>query len=150
MWKSFLVLSLALVGCSKSEASPSPTPESRQAEQKATNFTVDASAGECKKDQECAITVTLKTLNEFHLNKSYPYKLTVEDASGIDWQGKKVFSKQTGDFAEQGETVGVLTARFKATKAGATTVKGKFKMSVCSKDKCQLDEPEVQVALNVK
>jgi hypothetical protein len=106
--------------------------------------------GECKKDQVCSLKVNLKAQGEYHINDEYPYKFVGQESDGVDFQGKTSFSKSAGDFSKTGEKTGVLTIKFKATKAGATTVKGKFKMSVCSKDKCLLQEPDLELSVPVK
>jgi hypothetical protein len=162
------ILLLALVACTKDEKPTTKAPEpaastsTTASAAKVTelgpgkqridgqNFTLDVASADCKANADCTMTVKLVAANAYHVNKEYPYKLTANAAPGVTFLGKKepnTFSKESGDFVEEGEKAATMTVRFKPTAAGEAKVAGTYKMSVCSADQCQI---EVQpIALNV-
>jgi hypothetical protein len=165
------ILLLALVACTKDEksaptapppAASSASPAPAVATAKVTelgpgkqridgqNFSLDVTSAGCKAGTDCSMTIKLTAAAEYHVNKEYPYKLTASGAPGVTFLGKKdpnTFSKESGDFVEEGEKSGTMTVRFKPAAAGNAKVAGTYKMSVCSADQCQI---EVQpIALNV-
>jgi hypothetical protein len=115
------------------------------------NYRVDTQSS-CA-DGECTAMVRVEATGEYHINDAYPYKLTANAADGVTFEGKdpsgaNVFSKASGDFAKQGEKVGVMTLKMKAAKA--QTVTGTFKMSVCSAANCQLEQQTVATTITVR
>ena len=165
-----ILLLVALAACTKDEKPTTKAPEpaasavapAAQAAAKVTdlgpgkqridgqNFTLDVASAGCKAGADCTMTIKLTAASEFHVNKEYPYKLTANAAPGVTFLGKKdanTFTKDNGDFVEEGEKTGTMTVRFKPAAAGEAKVAGTYKMSVCSADQCQI---EVQpIALNV-
>lgn len=164
------ILLLALVACSKDEKPATAPPASASASNAAPavnaakitdlgpgkqrvdgqNFSLDLASTGCKAGAECTMTIKLVAAADYHVNKEYPYKLTANAAPGVSFLGKKdpnIFSKESGDFVEEGEKTGTMTVRFKPAAAGEAKVSGTYRMSVCSADQCQI---EVQpVTLNV-
>jgi RNA 3'-terminal phosphate cyclase len=70
----------------------------------------------------------------------------------VTFLGKKdpiTFSKDNGDFVEEGEKSGTMTVRFKPTAAGEAKVAGTYKMSVCSADQCQIEIQPIALAVPV-
>ena len=116
------------------------------------NFTLDVAAAACKANAECSLTIKLVAAAEYHVNKEYPYKLTASAAPGVTFLGKKdanTFSKESGDFVEEGEKSGTMTVRFKPAAAGEAKVAGTYKMSVCSADQCQIEVQPIALAVPV-
>jgi hypothetical protein len=115
------------------------------------NFSLDLASTGCKAGADCTLTIKLTAAAEYHVNKEYPYKFTAAAVPTVTFLGKKdasTFTKETGDFVEEGEKSGTMTVRFKPSAAGDAKIAGTYKMSVCSADQCQI---EVQpLALNVK
>ena len=98
------------------------------------------------------MTIRLLAQGDWHLNKEYPYKFLATAAPNITFLGKTeatTFSRQTGDFAEEGEKTGTLTVRFKPKQAGDATVSGTYKLSVCSADQCQIEQAKVSLTIPV-
>jgi len=127
-----------------------PTPGKSHVDGK--NFTIDVSATPCKAGQECAMTIKLVTAAEFHVNKEYPYKFIAAPASKVTFLGKSepnTFTRAAGDFVEQGEKSGTMTVRFKPDTAGEAKVGGRYKLSVCSADQCQIEEENLEMAVPV-
>jgi hypothetical protein len=168
--KIILLLAVSLVACTKDEKpitkapEPSPSPSSTAVPMaKVTelgpgkqridgqNFSLDLSSSGCKAGADCTLAVKLTTAADFHVNKEYPYKLIASAKPGLTFLGKKdpnIFSKESGDFVEEGEKAGTMTVRFKPAAAGEAKIEGTYRMSLCSADQCQI---EIQpLALNVK
>lgn len=102
------------------------------------NFHVDAAAlGPCAPDALCTVAADLTAINEFKVNKEYPFKFVAEPGLALDGPAT---------FAHTGVHSGRLLVQFKRP-AGAVTVRGGFKLSVCSADVCQVET--AQLAVNV-
>jgi hypothetical protein len=125
-------------------------PASRQVT--GNNFSLDVASPGCRANEECAMTIKLVTAADYHVNKEYPYKFVATPAQGVSFLGKtdpNTFGRSSGDFVEQGEKSALLTVRFKPTAAGEAKVAGKYKLSVCSADRCQIDEAMIDLAVPV-
>ncbi|MDB4993441.1 MAG: hypothetical protein JWM74_873, partial [Myxococcaceae bacterium] len=118
------------------------------------NFKLDLTAEPCKAKADCKLSVLLEATGDFHINKEYPYKLKAEGQGvafkGTDAAGPNVFSKGAGDFKIDEEKKATMTVKYSADKAGNVTINGTYKMSVCSKDSCQLETQELSVTVAVK
>ena len=135
---------LSMFGCSRpTEASPSA---SSKAAPMTSPFRVDVSAAPCALGASCTATVTLTATDGFHINNEYPYKVSIDDAGGLDFS-KSDFSKADGDFATPSQTTGVMTLRYMAKNRRNFRASGTFRLSVCSDDKCLLERPSI--TLNV-
>ena len=119
------------------------------------NFKLDmAPAGDCKAGTACQVTVKLEALGEYHINKDYPYKLTLNAAPNVVFLGRDpagvlTFSKSAGDFQIIEEHVATMTARLKPSAKGTTSLTGIYKMSVCSESNCQLEQAKIFLDLLV-
>jgi hypothetical protein len=121
------------------------------------NFVIDAlPAGDCRAGTECHITITLKAAGDYHINKEYPYKFKAEGAGveflGSDAAGKNTFSKSAGDLvidAADPPKNATMTIKFKPAAKGQSTIKGLFKMSVCSAQNCQLETQDLSIDVPV-
>lgn len=141
----------ASAAASGSAAPKAKTPASTTMSDKDYDLVV-ATPG-CAVGEECSLSLTLSTKGGFHVNKEYPYKFTAAPSGAITYTAKaapNVFSKASGDFTEQGETQAVMTVRYRAAEAGAQTLAGTYKMSVCSADQCRIVDPKVALAVTVR
>jgi hypothetical protein len=116
------------------------------------NYALDLVPAGCKAGAECAVTIKLAVGSGYHVNKEYPYKFIATPAAGITFLGKtdpNTFSRASGDFVEEGEAAAAMTVRFKPAAAGQAKVAGKYKLSVCSADQCQIEEEMLELAVPV-
>ena len=116
------------------------------------NFVLDAASPGCRVDTPCTMTLRLSASGEYHVNKEYPYKFTAEAAPGLQFLGSgdaNTFSRAAGDFREDGEKTATLTVRFKPSSPGEARVSGKYKMSVCSAENCQIETQAITLAVPV-
>jgi hypothetical protein len=114
------------------------------------HFTIDLASAGCKAGAECTMTIKLAIDGDFHLNKEYPYRFIAKEAAGVDYLGKKdktKFTKEDGDFVADGEKAGTMTVRFKPAATGKTKITGTYKMSLCSADQCQIEEPALELTI---
>jgi hypothetical protein len=145
----------AIAGCGKSEAATNnqkngastTTAKSAPAAAPAKhvegdNYKIDTSSS-CGGDG-CTATIRLEAQGGYHINDNYPYKFKANPADGVTYKNSDgQFGKASGDFAKESEKVANVTVRFTASKS--TTLTGTFKMSVCSDDNCQLEQPELSI-----
>jgi hypothetical protein len=116
------------------------------------NFALDLASPGCKAGAECAMTIKLSAVGDYHVNKEYPYKFVATPAAGVAFLGKSdpnTFARGSGDFVENGEKAGTMTIRFKPAAAGDAKVAGTYKLSVCSADQCQIEQEIVELAIPV-
>jgi hypothetical protein len=125
-------------------------PVSRKVEGK--NYALELAAQSCKAGSECAMTIKLVAVGEYHVNKEYPYKFAATAAPGLEFVTKaapNTFTREAGDFVEQGEKTGTMSVRFKAASAGDAHVAGTYKFSVCSADQCQIEQEKLDFVVPV-
>jgi hypothetical protein len=87
------------------------------------------------------MTIKLSTGGEYHINKEYPYKFVPADAAAIGFAG--------ADHKQEGEKTATMTVRFKPAAAGDAKVEGTYKMSVCSAEQCQIEQPKISLTVPV-
>jgi hypothetical protein len=108
-----------------------------------------AVVGDCKAGAECVVTLTATTKGEFHVNDTYPFKLTLA-APGVEFHGTGGATFAAADFARQGKTVGVMTIKFKPAAKGEITLTGKYKVCFCTDKECAPSTIDVSIPVTVK
>lgn len=114
------------------------------------HFALDLETKGCKAGAECTMTIKLGIQGDFHINKEYPYRYVASDTAGVEYLGKgekNKFTKEAGDFVANGEKAGVMTVKFKPQTAGKVKLTGVYKMSLCSADQCQIEEPSLELTI---
>lgn len=159
-----VVLALAVVGCGKDRHGTErddrgvPAPQGTECGHTTcgANFFVDgAQVGDCPAGANCTAKLTLVATGDFHINDQYPYKFKADDAAGLtfrgtDHGGPNVFSKDAEDWHKTGAQSGVMNVTFQAADKGARSIRGTFKLSVCSAQSCQLEQQTVTVPVAVR
>ncbi len=152
---SLLALFSAGLSCRESDAAArKQASETVTAHLDGNNFKLDTESGECKVGQDCVAKVKLTATGAYHINKEYPYKLTMAPDKSVDFLGKgekdkEIFSKPLGDFTAE-EKEATMSVRFKPKTAGDVALKGTYKMSVCSEQNCQLETKEISLEVKIK
>lgn len=95
----------------------------------------------CPANTSCEARLVLRALGDYHVNLEYPFKF-VDDKSG------DVAIEGTGTFAHQGEKTGTMTVKYRAAKPGKAKLSGKFKLSVCNEHNCQIESPQIAIAVS--
>ena len=96
----------------------------------------------CTAGQPCEARLVLTALGAFHVNQKYPFKFVADPAPGLAVDG-------TGTFALDDARTGTLTIRFRAERSGPARLTGTFKLSVCTEEECEIEEPKIELLLPV-
>jgi hypothetical protein len=96
-------------------------------------------AAPCAAGTTCEATLVLTALGAYHVNKDYPTKFLA--TSPLDGAPA---------FALTDATHGTMTVRFKPPSPGTTTLTGTFKLSVCSDDTCEIEQPQISLPVAVR
>jgi hypothetical protein len=107
-------------------------------------YRVDAPpAVACTRGTTCEARLVLTALGDYHINHDYPFKFVGEPAPALALDGDAAFALADAKH-------GALTVRFKPTAAGAQTLAGVFKLSVCSDDTCEIERPRLELPVTVR
>jgi hypothetical protein len=96
----------------------------------------------CTAGATCEARLVLSALGAYHVNQRYPVKFVADPSSGISLEGP-------GVFALEDARSGTLTLRFRAERQGPARLAGTFKLSVCTDEQCEIEEPKIQFELPV-
>jgi hypothetical protein len=122
------------------------------------DFFVDAvPVGDCAAGGTCAVALTLVATGDYHINDAYPYafkaqadpRITLLGAGG---EGRAVFSKADHDWTKRDDKVGTMHVAFtpRGPQESPTVLAGVFKLSVCSRENCRLERPEIRAIVAVR
>jgi hypothetical protein len=104
-------------------------------------YRVDAGPGTpCTAGAPCEARLVLTALEGYKVNKDYPFKLVADPAPGLTVDG-------TGTFVLDDARSGTLTIRYRAAKAGTARLTGTFKLSVCTDEQCEIEQPKIELEL---
>ena len=130
---------------------PSPQPLSAQevmAEAaKKANFKLNVNTPALKVGAQGNASVSIAVLNGYKWNKDYPSKLVFSAPPKNVTLGKTKYVK--GDF-KTSEKASSLAVQMQASAAGAETVTGTLKFSICNETACILEKTEVVLAVSVQ
>ena len=142
-----LLLIALVAACSRDRPAPSD-----QATQPASSapplaskafYRVDAGPEvACASGATCEARVVLTALGDYHINQDYPFKFVGAPAPALALDGDAAFALTDAKH-------GTLTVRFTPTAAGAQTLAGVFKLSVCSDDTCEIETPTLELTVPV-
>lgn len=141
-----IVLAILAAGCGREKTKPPPAAD------KATGPTVLAEKPffriepgprtPCKAGTPCEARLAFSALGDYHVNDRYPFKFVADGAAGIAFDG-------TGTFTQEDPKHGMMTIRFRTQKRGAVKLAGTFKLSVCTDDVCEIEEPKLAFEIPV-
>ncbi len=96
----------------------------------------------CTAGAPCEARLVLSALGAYKVNRDYPFKFVAEPAPGVAVDG-------TGAMSFDDAKTGTLTIRFRAPRGGPARLTGTFKLSVCTEEECQIEEPKIVLELPV-
>jgi hypothetical protein len=96
----------------------------------------------CTAGSPCEARIVLTALAGYKVNKDYPFKFLAEPVPGITVDGP-------GTFAFDDVKTGTLTLRFRAAQPGPARFSGTFKLSVCTAEQCEIEEPKIELSIPV-
>jgi hypothetical protein len=96
----------------------------------------------CTAGAPCEARIVLTALGAYHVNQKYPFKFVSDPVPGVAVDG-------TGTFALDDARTGMLTLRFRVERGGPARFAGTFKLSVCTDEQCEIEEPKIEFELPV-
>jgi hypothetical protein len=96
----------------------------------------------CTAGAVCEARIALTALGGYHVNQKYPTKFVPDPSPGLTLEGP-------GTFVLDDARSGTLTLRFRAERSGPARLSGTFKLSVCTDEQCEIEEPKIQLELPV-
>jgi hypothetical protein len=96
----------------------------------------------CAAGAPCEARLVLTALGAYKVNRDYPFKFIADPAPGVAVDG-------TGAFALDDARGGTLTLRFRAARPGPVRLTGTFKLSVCTEEECEIEEPKISFELPI-
>ena len=162
---SILLFCLLLTACDKEapKSAPSPRPSASEPASAASassrvedpTFVLEFLPPDgCKAGADCAATLKLSALGEFHINdEGFPYRFVADDTPNVTFLSKEpdghTFSLKAGDFKQQAEKLATMEVRFRPAAAGKLKIAGRYNMAVCTKANCKPIHPNVAVDVTV-
>lgn len=149
------VLGAGAAGCRKREPASESAPGSNAAAARggapgappplaeAAFYRIDAGPQTpCVAGAQCEARLVLTALGKYKVNKEYPFKFVADGERGVLVEG-------TGSFAFDDAKTGTLTIRFRAARAGRAHFAGRFKLSVCTEEVCEIEQPKIELELPI-
>ena len=95
----------------------------------------------CVAGSACEARIELTALGAYKVNEEYPFRFVADADLAVPVDG--------GSFELTGAKTGTMTVRLRPAAAGSERVTGVFKLSVCTPDKCEIEEPKIAFDLQV-
>ncbi len=109
------------------------------------HWTIDFATPGCASGTDCAATLTLRALGDFHVNPEYHFRFVPAAVPGV------TFAAGTPtDFALNGAKTGVMNVRYHPSASGAVTLSGTFKICVCTDAECVPEPVNVSLPVSVQ
>lgn len=93
-----------------------------------------------------AVQIVLDAKGPFKVNQEYPYSFALNEAPGVKFANMKV----TGDAVKLEKKRATMSVPFTPSEAGARTISGTFKFSVCTDEQCLIKKQELALAVTVE
>jgi hypothetical protein len=104
-------------------------------------YRVDAGPVRCAVGSPCDVRIRLTALDGYKVNEEYPFKLVAEPSADLAVDG-------SGTFSVLERTRGELVVSVRATRAGSHELAGTFKLSVCTDEHCEIQQPRIALAID--
>ncbi|MEZ4269051.1 MAG: hypothetical protein R3F39_22050 [Myxococcota bacterium] len=128
-----------------SSTAPSTAPA---AADDAKSFTLQVTVPPLQAGKRADAVVSVVAAKGYHWNLEYPAKLVFAGDQTKVALGKKEFSQMGGDFKASEAKADVAVA-LEAKGAGAETVKGELKFSICNDTTCLIKSAPIELAVVV-
>jgi hypothetical protein len=134
-----LLSGLALAACKGERAAPALPPMPADAVRTSgPHFHVDAAAAAaCAPGATCTVLAELTALDDYKVNKDYPFRFHLAPGSGFTLEGEPRFQVHSTH-------IGRLTVQARRG-ADAAPFAGNLKLSVCSADECLVETAALSV-----
>lgn len=129
-----LIAVLILAACNSAGQSRAAEPAPKEP---AAPFRVEVTPpASCVAGSACEARIELTALGAYKINDQYPFKFVADPGLAVAIDG-------TGTFAQTAKQTGTLTVRLRPGTAGTARVTGTFKLSVCTPENCEIEEPAI-------
>jgi hypothetical protein len=139
MGRELITLAVLALGC-RDKAKPPPAPEKPAGPavlaEKSFYRIEPGPRTPCAPGAPCEARLAFSALGEYHVNDRYPFKFVADETAGLIVDG-------TGTFTQDDAKHGMMTIKFRALKRGTARLSGTFKLSVCTDEKCEIEEPKL-------
>jgi len=133
----------------KAGESPAPAAATGDAKAKVSEDSYDLKlepSGTYKVGTAGAVQIVLDAKGPFKVNQEYPYSFALNEAPGVKFANMKV----TGDAVKLEKKRATMSVPFTPSEAGARTISGTFKFSVCTDEQCLIKKQELALAVTVE
>ena len=103
--------------------------------------------GACVAGADCAVSLHIQSSPEFHVNAEYPYRFII--AKSANTADDLSYSQPAPKFQLESEREGTLIVPFRKATPGHASIEGTFKVSVCSKETCLIEDAPIVEAVTV-
>lgn len=141
-----------VAGACKSEAKPAfaaPSAVQPAAKDAATQFKLTVVHANLKSGATGDAKVQVKPGDGFKWNKEYPAAFKLSDKPTKVAVSKTEWKQLAGDFAVDKDGKWGVVIPMTAVEAGAETIKGELRFSICDKTTCLIKKETVAIALKV-
>ena len=138
MGRELILLAILAVGCrEKTKPPPAASKTAGTALAEKSFFRIEPGPRTpCTAGTQCEARLAFSALGDYHVNDQYPFKFVADGVAGIAIDG-------TGTFTQDDPKHGMMTIKFRTMKRGAVKLAGTFKLSVCTDEKCEIEEPKL-------
>lgn len=92
------------------------------------------------------VQIVLDAKAPFKVNQEYPYSFALNEAPGVKFASMKVAE----DAVKLEQKRATMSVPFTPSEAGARTISGTFKFSVCTDEQCLIKKQELALAVTVE
>ena len=90
--------------------------------------------------------IVLDAKAPFKVNQEYPYSFALNEAPGVKFASMKVAE----DAVKLEQKRATMSVPFTPSEAGARTISGTFKFSVCTDEQCLIKKQELALSVTVE
>lgn len=134
-----------LVACSEPPASSGSTPSTSAAAEGPTFTAAMTAAKSYKATEPASVEVVVDALGPYHVNDKYPFRVKLSAApDGVTYPATDVKDVQ------RTEKRATIKVPFTPTKPGSYEIKGTCSLSVCTDERCVIEEAPVSATVRVE
>ncbi len=105
----------------------------------ADSYDLSVNAPASKVNEKAVAKVSVQTKGDWHVNKEYPHKLTLEAPEGVKIEKAKLTAKEASKFDDKQLAFDVA---YTVAKAGKTEIKGTLKFATCQGESACVQKTE--------
>jgi len=108
------------------------------------SYRIDAgAAAPCTAGATCTQKLVLTALAGYHVNEQYPFRFVADPSPAVALTAPATFTRDDASH-------GTMTLGFLPAAPGTARLAGTFKLSVCSDETCEIEKPQLAIAVAVR